>query len=229
MTIMQYNEFIATLNRIGVMVFTISDAAKILGKTNQYTAKFLNNRKGLERIEKGKYCILGSNPDIVASHIVNPSYLSLITALRYYNLTTQLPKEKYVVSTLRHRRINFHGYEINFIKASSKLMFGYSIINGVSVATPEKAFIDTIYFKKGVWYKEEFETAMQRGVLDIEKLKGYAKTLGNRALILRLSDFLEKNYSINCDDIKAVGKFANPFDYAARKGEKTSKKKLAYA
>lgn len=194
---MRYEEFLSLLKESGIVVFTVKDASKILDKSRQYTAKFINGREGIERIEKGKYCLSGTNEDIVASHIVYPSYLSLITAFRFYNLTTQLPTEKYIITTVQHKPTSFHNYKLYFVKVKKKALFGFETINGVCVATPEKAFIDALYLKKAVWYSEEFENGMAKGMINIDRLKRYADALGDSALKQRLRTFLEHTYSIN--------------------------------
>ncbi len=191
---MQYSEFLSSLKANGISVFTVSEASKILEKTALYTAKFLQKREGIERVEKGKYCISGASDDAVASHIVYPSYLSLISALRYYNLTNQLPGEKYVITTVRHKPLLFHKYKIRFIKVNKKLMFGFSEINGVSIASPEKIFVDVLYLKKEVWYTEEFQEGLKRGVIDIRKIKDYVIRIGNRQLEKKFAEFLENHY-----------------------------------
>ena len=202
---MQYSEFLSSLKANGIAVFTVSDAAKILGKTNQYAAKFLQKRNGIERIEKGKYCISGMPEDAVVSHIVYPSYLSLISALRYYNLTTQIPKEKYVITTLRHKPLLFHNYMVRFITVNEKLMFGFNEVNGVSVATPEKAFVDTLYLKKEMWYTEEFEEGLKRGVISIKRIKEYIARIGNKELEKRFESFVEShNFKEGADYINAT-------------------------
>ena len=191
---MQYSEFLSFLKANGIAAFTVSEAAKMLGKTNQYAAKFLQKREGIEHIEKGKYCISGASDDAVASHIVYPSYLSLISALRYYNLTNQIPAEKYVITTTRHKPLLFHKYLIRFIKVDKKLMFGYGEVNGVSVASPEKAFVDTLYLKKEMWHSEEFEEGLRRGVISIKKMQDYLAMLGGRQPEKRFELFMAKRH-----------------------------------
>ena len=205
---MQYSDFISFLKENGISVFTVKEASKILEKSALYTAKFLNSRDGIMRIEKGKYAVMGVSDDIIASHIVYPSYISLISALRYYNLTTQLPMEKYVITTARHKPLLFHKYMINFIKVNKKLMFGFKEVNDALVATPEKAFIDALYLKKAIWYNEEFDAGVERGVIKMDVLKNYAIQLGNRELAKRLAVFLETRYSIDCSDLNRL--YASP-------------------
>lgn len=218
---MQYSEFLSFLKANGIAAFTVSEAAKMLGKTNQYAAKFLQKREGIEHIEKGKYCISGASDDAVASHIVYPSYLSLISALRYYNLTNQIPVEKYVITTARHKPLLFHKYTIRFIKVSKRLMFGYDEVNGVSVASPEKAFVDILYLKKQMWYSEEFGEGLRKGVISIKKMQDYLARAGSRQLEKRF-ELLIKNHNGYPDLGKALQE-ARP---AANAFGKSKKEKL---
>ena len=197
---MQHRDFIALLKDNGIGVFTTEYAARLLGKSRRYAAIFVGSSRDIENVEKGKYCIKGTDVDVVATHIVYPSYLSLISSLRFYNLTTQLPKEKYVITTRVHRTLKFRGYIIKFIKTSKKLLFGFENVNGTVVASPEKAFIDHIYLKKRIGYTEEFDSAVAAGKMDMTILKKYAIMSGNHNLINRLGHFLESR-SINADDL----------------------------
>ena len=195
---MQYSEFLSILKANGIAVFTVGEAAKMLGKTNQYAAKFLQNREGIEHIEKGKYCVSGASEDAIASHIAYPSYISLISALRYYGLTTQIPAEKYVITTARHKPLLFHKYLIRFIKVDKRLMFGFGEVNGVSVASPEKALVDTLYLKKEMWYSEEFEEGLRRGIISIKKMQDYIARLGSRQLEKRFELLMQNRNLHGC-------------------------------
>jgi predicted transcriptional regulator of viral defense system len=216
---MRHDDFLSFLKESSVRVFTTDYIAKTLGKSRRYAANFAGSSSKIEPIEKGKYCIKGTDADIVASHVVYPSYLSLASAFRFYNLTTQLPKEKCVITTRQHRNFDFRGYRIKFIKVDKKLLFGFENVNGVIVARPEKAFIDYIYIKKKMGYVEEFENALAIGKMDVDRLKKYAIMLGNRNLINRLGHFLDA-HSICADDLLAhrsrnyvnMGKHGNKID-----------------
>lgn len=201
---MRSDEFVAFLKERGIYVFTVKEAAGILNRPAPYATKFIQrclDIESIERIEKGKYCIKKTPIDIVASHIVHPSYLSLITALRFYNITTQLPVEKYVITTARHGDMAFRGYRMHFIKVGKRLLFGFGPVNGAIIANPEKAFIDSLYLKKDIWYNEELDTGLKSGVVSVVTLKKYAIALKDPSLISRLGHILELDYSINCDDL----------------------------
>ena len=59
-----------------------------------------------EEVEKGKYLLLGlepervlSNPLFIASHLAAPAYVSYWSALHYYGFTEQVPLTAFVATT----------------------------------------------------------------------------------------------------------------------------------
>lgn len=75
-----------------------------------------------------------------------PSYISLTTALEYYEITTQIQRNYIECIAIRRtssKRIN--GLTIHFSKVSEKLYFGFEKRNNVYIAQPEKALIDSVY------------------------------------------------------------------------------------
>ena len=105
------------------------------------------------KIERNRYTT-HKNPFLIASRISWPSYISLWSALRFHNLTEQIPHTISVVTTKKRRQaaINFCGTKIVFTYIDKKCFFGYKKINyegfEVFVAEPEKAFADALLLKK---------------------------------------------------------------------------------
>lgn len=54
--------------------------------------------------------------------------------------------------------------------------------------------MDVLYLKKEVWYTEEFQEGLKRGVIDIRKIKDYVIRIGNRQLEKKFAEFLENHY-----------------------------------
>jgi predicted transcriptional regulator of viral defense system len=193
---MRKEDFAKELERNGLPVFTIGDAKKILGKTGPYISKYLSDNQYIFRLERGKYALKSvTDINVLASHIIQPSYVSLISALRFYNLTTQLPRVIYVISTKRHKEIRgLLGYDLKFRTVGKNLLFGYTNVHGANIARIEKAFLDSLYFNKDIYsINEEFKTAIDQHRLNVDLLKEYALLAENRNLINVLGFFLEKN------------------------------------
>ncbi len=105
------------------------------------------------KIERNRYTI-HKNPFLIASRIAWPSYISLWSALRFYNLTEQIPHAISVVTAKKRNQsaINFCGTKIVFTHIDKKYFSGYKKINyeghEVFIAEPEKALVDALLLKK---------------------------------------------------------------------------------
>jgi predicted transcriptional regulator of viral defense system len=152
------------------------------------------SKKELLRLEKNKYALKGTNPFLIASNIVFPSYISFITAYSYYNLTTQLPRTFFVVTLKQKKPISFNSNLIRFVKFKKFRFFGFKreILEGkfVFVAEIEKAILDSLYLPKYCPISETF-FALRNANLNLEKLFKYAKRMNSLAVIKRLGYLLE--------------------------------------
>ena len=172
----------------GISVFSLGDAARILSKPRHYTSLFLRRDNSVSRIERGLYAIKGASEYEIASHIIVPAYISLISALRFHNLTEQMPNTIYVLSYKRHRPIaDINGYKIIFKTVKKDLMFGYSKIDGVFVASPEKAVVDMIYLNAFIEYAAE---AVESGKLNNTLVIKYASKIKSTLLKRKISQLI---------------------------------------
>ena len=84
---------------------------------------------------------------VIASQLVEPSYISLTSALLFHNATQQIPR--YVQSITTRNSITYPEVGLEYHKVNPGLMFGYErhSISGsyCFVATIEKALIDGFY------------------------------------------------------------------------------------
>jgi len=169
---MKTTEFNKMLRYNRIYLFTLADAARLLDKPRKYTSLFLMRNKDIKRAKKGLYFTEGATEYEVASAILNPSYISLISALRFHNLTEQMPHIIYVVSYKRHRpEPNLNGFEVEFITVKKDMFYGYEKKDGTMVATPEKAVVDMLYLNKFIEYAYE---AIEEGRVNPERLLKYA-------------------------------------------------------
>lgn len=93
-----------------------------------------------------------SIPDYyIAQRLYSPSYISLETALSYYNLIPEVPMAITSITTKPTRRFkNEHGLFI-YRSVQASVFSGYQVdkVNEFDffIAEPEKAFVDFVYFK----------------------------------------------------------------------------------
>ncbi|MBI5416808.1 hypothetical protein HZA55_02495 [Candidatus Poribacteria bacterium] len=100
-----------------------------------------------------------------------PSYISLTTALVFYEVTTQV-QNKYFESVCVKRTVSFNknGVTFNFYKLKKNLYFDFIKNDKFFIATKEKAFIDAVYLYSFGKYKLDFN-AIDFNKLDNNKLR----------------------------------------------------------
>jgi predicted transcriptional regulator of viral defense system len=209
---MQTSVFIETLRKNNISVFRLNDAAKILRKPRRYVALFLHRaveRGFIKRAEKGLYYpVRGTNEYIIASAMLSPSYVSMISALHYYGLTTQIPNTVYVVSPERHRPVHdILGHEIIFKHIKREMMFGYrrETNSNIMIADPEKALIDIFYFNDVNDIDPDVLETPPR--ISVERLISYAIKSNNLKIIKKTADLLaDYNYLRQVKKLKNAGK-----------------------
>ena len=194
----------------------------------------LEKQKLIQRVEKNIYTVY-SDPFLIASRIVWPSYLSCWSALKFHNLTEQVPFSLYVIIPYYKREIIFGNTQILFISSKNRNFFGYEKINyrgfEIFVADKEKAIIDSALFKKASFSELMEITKNHLKELDLGKFLRYLKKTGNKSLIKRfgwLFDSLGKDMYLRLK--RYIDKVYIPLDYAReRKGIKKKESPLQQA
>jgi len=161
--------------------FSANDISEILGiKIN--SAKVLCSRytkKGLiiklKRefyILKEKWGILSTEEYFKIGNILQvPSYISLMTALSYYGITTQIQRGFYESICLkRSKTYIIDNITFSFYKISPSFYTGFEKVNDFFIAEKEKAFLDAIYLSSLGRYKFDIPS-IDIEKLDIEKLR----------------------------------------------------------
>ena len=82
----------------------------------------------------------------IANILQVPSYISLRTALSYYGITTQMQKGFFEsISVKRTKTFQIGGLSFHYIKLRPDLYREFIKRDGVFIALPEKAVLDTFY------------------------------------------------------------------------------------
>jgi len=213
-------------------VFNLKVLKDIIKKENNYTklvAYRLKKAKLILEIEKNKYT---TNKDalVIASSMVWPSYLSCWTALRYHNLTEQLPKEIFLITPKSRKKkiVKFNGTQIFFIKTKPEYFFGYNKENykdaDIFIADKEKTIIDTVLFKKASFSEISEIVKNNMENLDFSLMTEYLIKINNKNMIKRFG-FLFDSLNIESNKLR---RFINYnyiiLDYAVLKKGKKNKK-----
>ena len=131
--------------------FTIADLEKItrLPRNSLYVAlKRWVDAGVVERVAQGIYAPLTGDISLekIAAQLYLPNYLSFESVLAKHGILNLIPYTLTFATTRKTRKFTLRKREIEFRKISPKFFFGYEMKNGVDLATPEKAFLDELYF-----------------------------------------------------------------------------------
>lgn len=123
-------------------------------KNNYYTTPW--KWEGLTRLDLFK----------IANVLQVPSYISLMTALAYYDVTTQA-QNNFQESVCLKRSITYNVREaaFSYVKLQSPYYGDFIKRDGIFIATKEKAFLDAAYLYSFGKYRFDIDS------LDIKKLE----------------------------------------------------------
>ncbi len=113
------------------------------------------SRGKLKNIRRGIYAKDNYSAEELACKICTPSYISLEYVLQKSGITFQYSTQITVVSYLS-RIINVDGYSIRYRKIKNDILYNASGVirnnNGINIANPERAFLDTLYLSKEFYF-----------------------------------------------------------------------------
>ncbi|OGL47635.1 MAG: hypothetical protein A2W05_07510 [Candidatus Schekmanbacteria bacterium RBG_16_38_10] len=194
----------------------------------------------LVRIKKGIYSIASleargflATPSFkIAQILVKDSYISFEAALQYHGMFDQMLKTIASISLKRYQIKEVHGTNYKFIRAKKGLFFGWEekrVENYfVKVATPEKAILDMLSFKRNVYTVD----------LVLEKLREYKHQLEFARLnkfsrkhskaVQRILGFLLDKVSLDSDYIYNLTKKDRGCSYMTKDSKKFDAKWRLY-
>lgn len=179
-------------------LFTLNDAQRALGMKRASLREKLSrlaHRGDIDRIERGKYTV-HDDPMIYATYIETPSFTSLWTALRYYDLTTQQPTEVQVMTPTSRTDLS----KVAFYQTSRVFGFGRRRYDGfeIFIADEERLLVDCLSRKQvSVADLSELLEAV-----DPERAVAYAERFGSNAVKKRLGYLLEQVRGMVVEDLR---------------------------
>jgi predicted transcriptional regulator of viral defense system len=163
------------LNQIPKLYFGIADIARALGispASARVSASRYVKLGALVRIKRNMYVLrevwnaAGRDEKFVFANLgQTPSYISLVTALGYYEITTQVQRNFFEsIGVKRTKEIKVDDSLFRYSKITSVLYFGFKKEKDFFIASPEKALLDAFYLISYGRY------ALDMSALDAEKL-----------------------------------------------------------
>ena len=154
----QEAEFLSFMAAEGKEIFSTTDALAYWSDPAK-AANVLNRlvrKSWLKRLHRGVYMVipLAAGPEriwtdsalVIAPHLIHPAAIAYWSALRYWNMTEQVPHIVFVQSTRRKRPIEILGMHFRFVTVKESHFFGISrrTMDGkpILVTNREKTLLD---------------------------------------------------------------------------------------
>ena len=181
------------LNNTGKLLLNTDDIAKSLsiGKESAKVTAARYTRKGLLiRVKKNLYITKTKFVRLkeeelfqIANLIQTPSYISLTTALSYFEITTQ--QQRYFIESVvlkRSKNVMVNNVEFTFTKIKKELYEGFELKNTFFIAKPEKALADAIYLTSLKRYNCDFE-AIDFSKINKNSVSTYLENTNKRTIL----------------------------------------------
>ncbi|HEY5122140.1 MAG TPA: hypothetical protein VIK14_00230 [Ignavibacteria bacterium] len=161
--------------------FTVENVAELLGIQNTSASVFCSRyaKRGLLIKLKNNYYITSYKLQIlstdelftIANILQVPSYISFMTGLAYYEVTTQVQRNSIESVSLKRSSI-FEPESLNFryYKLNKNYYFDFERKNNIFIATKEKCFLDSVYLYSFGKYKIDF-SSLDFSKLDKKRIK----------------------------------------------------------
>ena len=172
-------ELLKVLQKINKPFYTIADLEKIAGlqRNSLYVALKRWVAGGIiERVAQGIYLPMGSviSIETLAAHLYLPNYLSFESVLAGHGILNLIPYTITFATSRKTKRYLFRNQEVEFRQIARDLFFGFEMRSGIYIASPEKAFLDEVYFlARGKAHLDFDEIDVKK--LSIKTLKNYSK------------------------------------------------------
>lgn len=179
-------------------IFTSNDLKIMFGASRRAVEGFLNYnfKKGaFVRFKKGLYGLKRNLPDefVLANNLYSPSYISLDTALSFYNLIPETVYAITSVTTKPTRELEVLGRLFEYRKIKKQAFAGYlpQKVDDqiVFMATPEKAIADFLYFV--FLGKRSFNDRLKLGKVNFTYLEKEAKLFGQERFFSFVKEILK--------------------------------------
>jgi predicted transcriptional regulator of viral defense system len=178
-----------TLVKNNLYVFSPLEFQRLFNVSPKAATFFIfdHSKKNLfSKLRNGLYALSSHLPSEleVANRLYKPSYVSFEYALSYYHIIPETVFTITSATTKPTREFQALGNIYHYYKIKRELYFGYEpkIVNGVTVfiATPEKAFVDYMYFVS--LKKKSLNERLSLDNLDIDSTFEYLKIFDKKNL-----------------------------------------------
>lgn len=175
-------------------VFALSDIRNLLQAKNRdvlYRAiNELQSADVLTRFSRGFYITKGFDPLVLSQRLCPDSYVSFGNILAKHLLIGSVPRYRIRAAKVGPKRVySSQDIRIEHLSLRGGLHFGCEVVDGIRVALPEKAVLDTLYFYRlGVRFSFDIYSDIDYSRLNKDMLNEFLKKYKNPVFI----DFARK-------------------------------------
>lgn len=187
------------------LVFTVSDIKKFDPQFYYSRLTEWQEKGYIKKVCKSFYIFADAELDEVAlfaisNQIYSPSYISLESALNYYNLIPEGVFAITAVTTKQPYEISTDIVHFDYRKIRQDLFFGYKVVGEgdrkFKIASPEKTLLDTLYLNSDLSSREAIESlrlnkSVVRELVDQEKFERFERIYQNQSLQKRAGLLME--------------------------------------
>jgi hypothetical protein len=166
-------------------VYTLPDIAMLAGESNFESVNdkinYYVKTNRLNRPRKGIYTKSNYNPLELACKLYTPSYISLEYVLQQTGIIFQYGSTITAVSYLS-RKLSIDNNAYSYRKIKNEIIVdttGINQVNNVNIASPERAFLDTLYLNSNYYFDN-------LSVLNKERVAELLPVYGSKALEVRV-------------------------------------------
>lgn len=181
------------LNNSPKLILTSNDIANILDikkESAKVSATRLNKKGSLIRIKKDLYITKTKFQYLteeqffqIANLLQTPSYISLTTALSYYNITTQQQRNFIEsIALKRTKNVTINNIDFTYTLIKKNIYQGFELKNNFFIALPEKALADSIYLTSLKRYNCDFD-AIDFNKININSVSNYLNNTNQKTIL----------------------------------------------
>lgn len=187
---MKWIDFERQIKKKGIKLFSSLDVQRFLGRSKVAVTFLIHRLKKqgyVQSVKRGLYILSDEQiPDLyLANKLYEPSYISLEFALSYHRVIPETVYEITSVTPKTPRRFEALGKIYSYRKIKKAAFTGYMIEKqrgfSFQIADPEKAFVDTNYFR--MLGKLKPISRYNKEKINSEKALRYASLIGNKKLL----------------------------------------------
>ena len=139
----------------------------------------------LSRFSRGFYIARDFDPLVLSQRISPESYVSFGNALARQMLVGSVPRYRVRAAKVGPKRVYSNGeYRIEHLSLKPELNIGYEIVDGIRMALPEKAVLDTLYFyRRGISFSFDVYTDIDFSRLDRSVVREFLQKYRNPVFV----------------------------------------------